>query len=250
MAGGNGPFSHLWFGPSLGIIDGTGLEVAAPITSHLTIRAGYSMLPKVYTYSEDFHIPKINSTLPEADTRLEAWPSARAANLILDIYPSSSNNFHFSAGVFYCGKSIATATNTIPLPSQYSTTGLTVYKDDSPASADMYVVKADANGYATLDLRAKNRLMPYLAIGVGQPDPDRIFSMLVDVGVMYSGGLGFYAEGTNILGNTEDVRLTSNTIGKNKNGTFHDHGWLDKLNNDTIFKFIPSARLTFLFKLF
>ena len=242
---------NFYLGPSVGIMDGIGLEIAMPISSSLAIRGGYSVLPEfLYKYEQSVHIPAFGN-VPEGDVDFKAYPNSASGNVLLDIYPYKRGSFHFTAGVFFGNGTIASVTNTTPLDPAFEDVNLNVHENDSDDPEDLYMVKLSDNGYFHADLKRNMAIAPYLGFGTGKYG--RRASVIFDLGVMYSGGLGIYADGVNyVSGKTKSVRITSSTIGTNSSGQLVDRGWLDTVSGKDVwyFNLLPMVRLTLMFKLF
>ncbi|MCD8029347.1 MAG: hypothetical protein LUF85_00470 [Bacteroides sp.] len=127
------PFRHLGVGIEVGTT-GVGLQVASPINSHFTLRAGFAMFP--FTYSTDFdieygngfndlsnvvgiQIPNTNQTIGDLlrqeglptsvheldnEVKLDAKLGLINGKVLVDMYPSKRSSFHFTAGLYF-GKS-------------------------------------------------------------------------------------------------------------------------------------------------
>ncbi len=241
---------NFYLGPSIGIMDGVGLEIAMPLSQNFSLRAGYSILPKfIYSYQKEFHVPAFKN-IPETDINIKAFPNSGNGNVLLDIYPYSKGTFHITAGVFFGNGTIASVCNTNRLDSSFDDIYLNVHENDSEDPEDLYMVKISNDGYFNADLKRNMKVAPYLGFGTGKCG--RKASVIFDLGVMYTGGLGIYADGSNfVTGETKSVRFTSSTIGTDGSGQLRDKGWLDAAGGDVwYFNLLPMARLTVLLKLF
>ena len=67
---------------------------------------------------------------------------------------------------------------------------------------------------------------------------------------MYCGGLGVYADGTPMVGSSQNIRLESRDTGhkSGKPTEFNDEGWVDKIYDRT--KFYPVLRVSLFVRLF
>ncbi len=135
------PFQHLGVGIEVGTT-GIGFQIASPINSQFTLRAGLALFP--FTYSTNFDIDYgtnfsqadwngiLNTDVPgygsigqileenhlptqlEDDVKLDAKLGLINGKILVDFYPSKKSSFHLTAGL-YMGKSkLITVTGYVP----------------------------------------------------------------------------------------------------------------------------------------
>ena len=91
--------------------DGIGFQIAAPLTYHFAVRAGYSFMPSLkYTQNltldkGDIAAFKVNGKYVH-DVDLEGKLNIGNFSLLFDIYPSKKSSFRFTAGAYIYGRSL------------------------------------------------------------------------------------------------------------------------------------------------
>ena len=204
MAQGIGYFDHLAIGVKAGTA-GIGAELAAPIGPYFQVRAGYALMPPL-SYSRTVSVPehpgKQGSDKGD-DKPVDAKATVNLSNaeLLFDIFPVEYSGFHITAGLMYGPKNAIKVTGK-GFPEDYNVAGLDV---------DGYTVKAvngNINGYIGVDA-----LRPYLGVGFGRAiRRDRTVGVTCDLGAIYWGKPGLYAPGEPLIGDWEDVRITSDSL--------------------------------------
>lgn len=170
-----GIFDHVSPGISLGTT-GIGIDVAAPISEYVQIRAGYNFFP-TFKYKEDIDY-RAKGKPTRGQTRAEAKSKFSCGHLLAEIYPFPySTSFHVTAG-FYIGNSeIVEIENTIPV------------KDFEPGEGIVigdHIVGFDANGYAHGVVKV-NAFRPYVGLGIGRSVPRGRFGVSGELGVQFWG---------------------------------------------------------------
>lgn len=114
----NNIFNHLSIGLNIGT-PGIGIDVSAPITRYVAVRAGVNIFPTI-KWSDNFYFggaseynslrynhPELN--LPETplgsseDIDYEASIHNTTGHVLFDIYPGKNTTFHFTLGAYFGG---------------------------------------------------------------------------------------------------------------------------------------------------
>lgn len=231
-------FNHLSVGVSAGI-DGLGIEVAAPLTPYVQLRAGYSLfVPTKVTTKYNFGSYDVSGSTRKIDLTnvpisMGAWKGG-LGKLIADIYPWPNIPFHFAAGLFFgSGKMLSTSldASTILNPDEYATLAFG-YNGAS--------ISSDKNGFINVDA-VTGKVLPYVGIGFGHAvNSKNLVSVTFDMGVYFG---GVKAQSYNYIRSAEGtpVDLTSAVL-DNK-----DNGILDTLNKIPV---MPMLKLNVFFNIF
>jgi len=205
-------FDHLALGIGAGT-DGISLELAAPLGSHVDVRAGYGMGVGLIGYTvKDLAIPEHPAARESRDVNvpLKINLGMSDARLLFNIYPSANKGFHFTVGAFLGSPCFVRGTLT-DMPSDYDTTGF---------EEDGYLVRA-RDGKLVTELRASGlggpgfAVKPYAGIGFGRAvSQDGRVSFCFDLGAMYQGKPGLWADGESLTGRIEKVQLSQDEIGE------------------------------------
>ena len=207
-----GIFDHLSAGVSFGTT-GIGIELAAPVSEYVQLRAGYSFMPKL-SYKDDFDYKHKGQT---KQTEVEAKLNMGDVKLLADIYPFPKSTFHATAG-FYVGKSeIITVENTKPV---------TDFEPGEGFFVGDYLVGFDENGYAKGSIKVAS-FKPYVGLGFGRAVPRGRIGVSADFGVQFWGTPGVYEHQTG-----KDLKLEKEDVGDN------DEGWIDKISKFTAYPVI------------
>ena len=194
-----GIFDHLSAGVSFGTT-GIGIDLAAPVTNYLQLRAGYSFMPNI-SYKHDFDYKakggKTNTTEVEGKLKMGNF------KLLADFYPISSAAFHATAGFFVGKDEIITFENTKPV---------TDFEEGEGFYVGDYLVGFDKDGYARGSVKVAS-FKPYLGIGFGRAVPKKRIGVSADLGVLFWGSPGVYEKQTGV-----DNKLTKGDVGDNDNG--------------------------------
>lgn len=202
-------FNHLALGVGGGT-DGLSFELAAPLGSHVQLRAGYGTALGLIGYTvRDVSIPEHPAGLgsPDVKVPLKINLGMNDARLLFNIYPGRGG-FHFTVGA-YAGSSRYARGTMSGMPSDYNTTGIEV---------DGYLVKA-AGGQLQAALRAPGLgtgtvgIKPYVGIGFGRAVPtDKRVSFTFDLGAQYQGKSGLWASGESLTGRVQEVQFTEKDV--------------------------------------
>lgn len=199
-------FDHLSLGVGLGT-DGVSVELAAPLGDHVDLRAGYGMGFGLIGYTvKDFTIPDLSGN-GNAIAPLKLGLGMSNARLLFNIYPGHSA-FHFTVGA-YLGAPRFIRGQIANMPSAYNTAGIEV---------DGYLVRAK-NGTLNVDLCAPGfggsgfSVKPYVGIGYGRAvNEDKTVTFSVDLGAIYQGKAGVWAEGVGLTDRTQYVQITEKNL--------------------------------------
>jgi len=190
-----GIFDHLSAGVVLGTT-GIGIDVAAPITEYLQVRAGFNYFPTI-KYKEDVdYRAKGKST--RGKTEAEGKSYFNTGHLLVDVYPFRNSSFHATAGFYIGTDEVAKIENTIPV------------RDFEPGEGIVigdYVVGFDSDGYAHGSIKV-NKFRPYLGIGIGRSVPRKRFAVSGDLGVQFWGTPKVYEKQTG-----KDLEVTKDDLG-------------------------------------
>ncbi len=230
-------FNHLALGIGAGT-DGLDLELAAPLGSHVDVRAGYGMgfgLIGVRTGGITLPEHPGNPASANANVPLKLGFGMSDARLLFNIYPGKGG-FRFTVGAYMGASRFVRGTFT-GMPADYNNVGIDV---------DGYLVKAK-NGELAIDLCASGigshgfAVKPYVGIGYGRAVPRSIVSFNVDLGVQYQGKPTAWARGEGLTGRVQDVQLTSKQL-----------DGMDKITEDygRYMTFWPTLSIHVYFKLF
>lgn len=232
-----GLFNHLSVGATVGL-DGLGIEVSAPITRYVQLRAGYSLfVPTKVTSIYNFGSFTVSSARKLDMTRvpISATPlEGGQGKLIADIYPWPSLPFHFAAGLFIgSGKmfDLSMDAREILTPDEYGHLAF---------SHNGVFISSDMDGFVKMDVMT-NPVMPYVGIGFGHAVNTRhLVSVTFDMGVLVT---SVKTQSYNYLRNNdgEPVIITSHVVDD------RDRGLLDFLNKLPV---LPMIKLNVFFNIF
>ena len=209
-----GLFDHLSAGISLGTT-GIGFEVAAPVTSFLQARVGYSFLPKFKVKGDQ----KLKSTNPifkknaedggtgyYDEISYEGKLNVGDFKILLDYYPFRTSTFRVTAGAYIGTSKICTAntTNTFLNKKYWGNSG-----PELGNGADSYTIVSEPDGSVTVDVKT-NSFKPYIGIGFGRAVPKGRVSVCFDLGVEFWGKPGLW---TNI---SDDMGTSYQKVDKDK----------------------------------
>lgn len=193
-----GIFDHLSAGVTVGTT-GIGIDLAAPITNVVQLRAGYSFMPKI-SYKHDFDYNHKGQT---HQTEVEGKLNMGDVKLLADIYPIKNSSFHATAG-FYIGKDeVVTFENT---------KAVTDFEPGEGFFIGDYLVGFNDDGYAKGSIKVA-KFKPYLGIGFGRAVPKGRVGVSADLGVQFWGTPGVYEKQT-----SQDLKLEKSNVGDNDNG--------------------------------
>lgn len=182
-------FNHLGLGVSAGT-DGIGLELSAPCTDYLQIRAGYSFLPKIkvkptidFDSSEDFLRRNDGSGGYYDEVKVEGKLNMGDFKLLLDVYPSKRGSFHFTAGAYFGKRELLQAQSLSEFLNRnyWGTSG-----PELGSPTNTYTIVSNLDGSVNADLKVKS-FKPYLGIGFGRAVPKGRVGVQFDMGVQFWG---------------------------------------------------------------
>ncbi len=174
-----GVFDHLGADVTVGL-DGLGLNLAAPVTDYLQIRAGVSYMPKIISYTTDidytYGTPTKDATVT-GKVPLE-WINGK---LLFDVYPIKDVPFRISLGGFFGTGDIIKAYNTTPV---LHDPGEGVYIGD-------VLIQPDANDNTAINARVW-KVKPYFGLGYGYDVPKSRVGFTADLGLQMWGSPTFW----------------------------------------------------------
>ena len=106
-----GIFDHLSVGLTLGTT-GIGIDLAAPVTEYLQVRAGYDYFSG-FSHKEDVNYRAKGQ--PTKKTEVKGDMNLSNAKLLLDIFPFKGSMFRVTTGFYLGTDAIVKAENTIPV---------------------------------------------------------------------------------------------------------------------------------------
>lgn len=165
--------NHLSIGGEVGTA-GCGLELAVPCTRYLTLRAGFTAMPRFsYTEKIGYRVKGVDyEAKVKGELHMSDW------KLLADIYPFKGSSFHLTTG-FYAGQAhVLQVSNTDVLQGISSGDGIELGgKAIFPA----------ANGRVFVQTKT-NALKPYVGLGLGRPiSRKNKVSCAFDLGVQFWG---------------------------------------------------------------
>jgi len=181
-----GFFNHMSLGVSAGT-DGIGIQVAAPLTYHFAVRAGYNFMPR-FKYNKSIDLGSnpafINPNGQNVD--LEGKINMGDFNILFDWYPFKSSTFRLTAGAYIGKEKLISVNNTSAFVKQdyWGTAGIELGTTESVYST--YTILSDEQGNVQADLKV-NSFKPYIGIGFGRAVPKKRIGMQFDLGVQIWG---------------------------------------------------------------
>lgn len=230
-------FNHLSLGVNLGQ-DGIGVEIAAPVSPFVQLRAGYSIFPYTFTKWADVDYVFEDIHLGSFPVGFTFWKGGNG-KFLLDFFPGKKTPFHITAGVFAgSGKLIHWE----------------AYLDDYIEMEDRatreftykgFTFSTDANAYVKADAQL-GHWVPYVGLGFGRAvNPGKRLTVSADLGVLITGGtkIQTYNYVKNPAG--EPVILQSKNL-VTPGGRQLDKGWTDRVAKWPV---LPMFRITVFFNL-
>ena len=165
-------FNHVSVGAEVGTT-GWGFEIASPLTHYVTLRTGFTTLPR---FNVNFDINyKAKGENNNVDVRGRVHMSDY--KLLADIYPFKHSSFHVTGG-FYAG---------LPdLGTVYNTGKLNLEKEEGVEIGGV-LVQPDEDDLVHLKLQVKS-FKPYVGLGFGRPISSKHkVGCAFDLGVMFWG---------------------------------------------------------------
>ncbi|MDO5446371.1 MAG: hypothetical protein Q4F34_01155 [Prevotellaceae bacterium] len=192
---GNGIFNHVSAAVSLGTT-GIGIEVAAPITNYVAIRAGLDIMPQ-FKYSSDVSLGSVSGlptgvSLP-SEVAVEGKLKLTNGKFLIDAYPFQTSSFHLTVGAYFGNKDVINVYNkengVLQQVANYN-----AQPGVNPVGAKIgdYLLTPDQNGNVKGEVKT-NGFRPYVGFGFGRAIPQKHrFACGVDCGVMFWGTPEFY----------------------------------------------------------
>lgn len=201
-----GVFNHVSAGVGVGILTGGTIELAAPITKYVAVRAGYNFIPNLKLKTDlelplD-EVPKGYTLNVPDEVEVEGKLSMSTGHLLFDIYPFGTG-LHLTAGAYFGSEKLVSVYNTqdgilqdvydynhrrgnyAPVPDSYGMIGLELGD---------YLVEPDQDGNAEASIKV-NSFRPYLGIGFGRAVPAKHrLAVTFDMGVQFWGSPGVYVQ--------------------------------------------------------
>ncbi len=190
-----GIFDHLSVGVVLGTT-GIGVDLAAPVTNYLQVRAGFNFFPAI-TYSEDVDY-RAKGKPTRGHTVAEGKTYNNSGHLLIDVYPFANSSFHATAGFYLGTEEVAKIENLEPVKDFNKGEGIVIGD---------HIVEFDQNGYAHGAIKV-NSFRPYLGIGIGRSVPRKRFAVSGDLGVQFWGTPKVYEKQTGM-----DLEVTKDDLG-------------------------------------
>ena len=233
-------FNHLAAGVTLGA-DGLGLQVAAPATPFLQVRAGYSFhIPGVGEGSFGSHTMDNGHTANLDDMPIKTWSfKGGLGQLFVDFFPGKGEIFRISAGAFAGGGKFLSAKADMRgsmAPEDYAT----------PMSKGDVTFSTDANGYGYGDVFTW-KVLPYVGIGTGRgvnlEKKKLVFSF--DAGVAFTGGLKIRTYDFSSGSKVPCAVTSAATV--DESGEAQDKGLIDALSGIPV---LPVIKFGLFYKIF
>ena len=218
-----GIFDHMSVGLNLGTT-GVGIDLAAPVTDYLQVRAGYNYFP-IFKYKEDVDY-RAKGKPTRGYTEAEAKHYLSTAHLLFDVYPFRNLSFHTTVGFYYGTDEVAKIENLIPVKD---------FDEGEGIAIGDYIVEFDKNGYGHGSIKV-NKFRPYLGIGFGRAVPRKRFGVSGDLGVQFWGKPKVYEKQTGM-----DLEVTRDDLGS---GSDKYYDFISK------FPMWPVLSLRFTYRLF
>ena len=196
-----GIFDHLSAGLTIGTT-GIGIDLAAPVTEYLQVRAGYNFCSGI-KYKEDIDYRAKGQ--PTKKTEVEGKLHLGTAKLLLDVFPFRNTPFHFTTGFYIGTDEIIKAENTIPVKAFDKGEGILIGD---------YIVEFDQDGIAKATIKV-NKFRPYVGIGFGRSVPRKRIGVSGDLGVMFWGKPKLYEKQTGM-----DLEVTKSDLGSDSDKYF------------------------------
>ncbi len=179
-----GFFNHVSLGVSAGT-DGIGFQLAAPLSYHFALRAGYNFMPK-FKYTESVDIGKDPDFLAypnRQDVDIEGKIIMGDFNVLIDWYPFNKGTFRITAGAYFGKEKLCEVKNgsTFLQPSAWGNKGI-----ELGSGTNSYTMVSDNQGNIAADLKI-NSFKPYIGIGFGRAVPKSRIGMQFDLGVQFCG---------------------------------------------------------------
>ena len=234
-------FNHLGAGVTLGV-DGFGLQVGAPVTSFLQVRAGYAF-PLSGKGEGSFGTHTMdnghNVNLDEMPIYTTSYKGG-LGNLFVDFFPGKAEVFHITAGLFAGGGKFLSAKADMRNSMAPEDYGVLMSKGE-------FKFSTDADGYGYGDALSW-KILPYLGIGTGRVasvTEGKLFGFTFDAGVAFAGGLKVQTYDFSTGSKVACPVTSAATI--DESGKMQDGGFIDQLSR---FSVLPVIKFGFFYKIF
>ena len=194
-----GIFDHMSVGLSFGTT-GIGLDLAAPVTDYLQVRAGYNFFPE-FKYKEDVDY-RAKGKPTRGKTEVEGKNHLATGHLLFDVYPFPKYTFHATAGFYYGTDEVVTIENLIPVKDFDEGEGIVIGD---------HIVGFDKDGFAHGSIKVK-KFRPYIGFGFGHKVPRKRFGVSGDFGVQFWGKPKVYEKQTGL-----DLEVKKEDLGEDSN---------------------------------
>ena len=178
-----GIFDHVSLGVTLGTT-GVGLDLAAPVTDYLQVRAGYNFFSG-FKYKENVDY-RAKGKPTRGKTEVEGKNYMGTGHLLLDVYPFPDYTFRLTTGCYLGTDEVVKLENLIPVKDFDEGEGIVVGD---------HIVGFDKDGYAHGAIKVK-KFRPYVGIGFGRSVPRKRFGVSGDFGVQFWGTPRVYEKQT------------------------------------------------------
>lgn len=205
-----GLFKNWAVGVDLLTLYGFGVYGATSITPNLKARVGFDYLGYTYDNGIDFDADAINSQGVPIDDRPLSGEFTKAklkfpnAKVLIDYYPRANGLFSVTAG-FYVGQNKVTADAKID---NYNGT-------DQFEIIDDVVIKPNADGTFSAQLKLGGTIKPYFGIGLGRTIANNRVGFKFDLGVVYQGKIKLesdQAQNVQVLESSVDLPISKSTL--------------------------------------
>lgn len=176
-----GIFNSLAVGVSAGTT-GIGIDVASPIGSYLTVRAGISFMPN-FTLSTDVDVNFSDEfegapDIPE-NINVEGGIGRTAGELLLNVYPFKSSSFFVCGGAYFGGGKLIKIKG-------HSDRLEELIAEGGKAGIEIgdYSIPVDENGNVSGGLKVAS-FRPYLGLGFGRAVPKNRLGFMFELGVQF-----------------------------------------------------------------
>lgn len=220
-----GIFNSLAIGISAGTT-GIGFDIASPIGSHLTLRAGVAIMPN-FNYSDnvDVNIDYFErNTFDPSPIYIEGGMGRTAGELLLNVYPFKSSGFFVCGGAYFGGGKLIKikghSDELAKLVAEGNKVGIDIGDFRIPVDKDGNI----SGGIEVASFR------PYLGLGFGRAVPKSRLGFMFELGVQFHKTPKVYTNSGTLV----DLSTTADN-------DFSDI--IDKLSVYPVLKFRLSGRL-------
>lgn len=264
-------FNHLSIGVDWGLLGRMGLDVAAPITPMLDVRAGFNtaaitalatqlgvesamarksvngLTVKDGVYTLTLSEPIQSHGADISKMTFEPVLKTSYLDLLVDFFPIKKARFHITAGAFF---SLGGSTLLHTEVSALNADGQPGVPKSDWANTTIYGISTDKDGKIQLDIKYGLPVKPYVGIGWGRPvDTDRRVGFNFDMGVYFIGGVHAYSYDYS-SGNAKAVELNSAWINQNEDIKEYAGQYTKYLDTANGFPLLPMIRFSLFVRLF